>query len=397
MGIHGLSKLIADHAPGATKEGKFEQFFGRKIAIDASMSIYQFLVAVRQEENSLTNAEGVVTSHLNGMFYRTVRMLEAGIKPAYVFDGKPPTMKGGELAKRHVRAAEATAGLDKAREAGNQEDIEKFSKRTVRATQQQSLDCKRLLQLMGVPVIDAPCEAESTCAALCAAEKVWAVGTEDMDALTFGASVLLRHLTSADAKKVPPMEYHLADVLAGLGLSMAQFIDMCILCGCDYTDKIKGIGPETALKKVREYGSLEKLLQSNDKVTADDKVPQMLRDNYKEVQRLFTHPEIVDVQAVELKWTDPDVEGIVAFLCGEMGFEEKRIRTGCDRMLKSKGKANQGRMESFFSVKPSTNPPKPKLAAAASGSKRKEAPGGKGKEAPDKKGKGAAAPAAKKK
>ncbi|KAJ1635089.1 PIN domain-like protein [Pavlovales sp. CCMP2436] len=381
MGIHGLSKLIADHAPGATKEGKFENYFGRKIAIDATMSIYQFLVAVRQEENSLTNAEGVVTSHLNGMFYRTIKMIDAGIKPVYVFDGKPPTMKGGELAKRQARAAEAHSELAKAKESGDQELIEKFSKRTVRASRQQSEDCKKLLTLMGVPVIDAPCEAESTCAALAMAGKVFAVGTEDMDALTFGSTVMLRHLTYADAKKVPPMEYRLADVLSGLELTMDQFIDVCILCGCDYTDKIKGVGPETALKKVREYGSLAGLLASSDKLNAEDKVPQSLRDNYQEVQRLFTHPDVIDAPNTELKWSDPDVEGVVAFMVTEMGFDEKRIRSGLEKLQKAKGKGNQGRIESFFKAQP---PP-----AGAAGAKRKEAPGAKGKGGAA--GKGAAA------
>jgi flap endonuclease-1 len=44
MEIQGLTKLLADNAPKAMKEQKFESYFGRKIAIDASMSIYQFLV-----------------------------------------------------------------------------------------------------------------------------------------------------------------------------------------------------------------------------------------------------------------------------------------------------------------------------------------------------------------
>lgn len=365
----------ADHAPGATKEGKFENYFGRKIAIDASTSIYQFLVAVRQEENALTNSDGVVTSHLNGMFYRTVRMIDAGIKPVYVFDGKPPTMKGGELAKRHARAEQAQNDLAKAKESGNQEDIEKFSKRTVRATKQQSLDCKKLLQLMGVPVLDAPCEAESTCAKLCAAGKVFAVGTEDMDALTFGSTVLLRHLTYADAKKVPPMEFRLADVLSGLELTMPQFIDVCILCGCDYTDKIKGVGPETALKKIKEYGSLDALLNSQDKlVVGDDKVPPSLREGYAEVQRLFLHPEAADPETVELKWTEPDVEGIVSFMCGEMGFDEKRIRSSCEKLRKAKDKGNQVRIENFFAAKPNPNPPAVKGKAALANGKRKDAP-----------------------
>uniref|UniRef100_A0A8C4E2N0 XPG N-terminal domain-containing protein n=1 Tax=Dicentrarchus labrax TaxID=13489 RepID=A0A8C4E2N0_DICLA len=97
MGIHGLAKLIADHAPGAIKEQDIKNYFGRKIAIDASMCIYQFLIAVRQDGNVLQNEDGETTSHLMGMFYRTIRMLEHGIKPVYVFDGKPPQLKSAEV------------------------------------------------------------------------------------------------------------------------------------------------------------------------------------------------------------------------------------------------------------------------------------------------------------
>ena len=102
MGIKNLSKLIGDCAPAAVRELNLKELMGRTIAIDASMAIYQFLVAVRsasQGGNSvqLTNAAGEVTSHLQGMFNRTIRMLESGIKPVYVFDGKPPQMKSGEV------------------------------------------------------------------------------------------------------------------------------------------------------------------------------------------------------------------------------------------------------------------------------------------------------------
>jgi flap endonuclease-1 len=164
-------------------------------------------------------------------------------------------MKGGELAKRHARAAQATENLAKAKEAGNQEDVEKFTKQTVRATRQQSLDCKRLLTLMGVPVVDAPCEAESSCAALCAAGKVFAVGTEDMDALTFRTPKLLRKLTYSQAggkgkdgkakEKQPVIEIDCEKMLSEMKLSYDQFVDLCILCGCDYCSTIKGIGPKT--------------------------------------------------------------------------------------------------------------------------------------------------------
>lgn len=128
MGIVGLSKLIADNAPHAIKEGKIENFFGRKIAIDASMSIYQFLIQVRLQggEGQLTNDSGDVTSHLSGMMYRTIRMMEAGIKPVFVFDGKPPTLKGGELAKRKERMKTAETELARLQqEGGSVDDIEK--------------------------------------------------------------------------------------------------------------------------------------------------------------------------------------------------------------------------------------------------------------------------------
>ena len=195
MGILGLSKLVADVVPHAIKENEIKNYFGRKVAIDASMSLYQFLIAVRSEGNQLTNAEGETTSHLMGTFYRTIRMIDNGIKPVYVFDGKPPNMKSGELEKRTERREEAEKALEKAKEVGDAEEMDKQNRRLVKVGKSHVEDCKKLLTLMGVPYIQAPCEAEAQCAELVKSGKVYAVGTEDMDALTFGSKVLLRHLT----------------------------------------------------------------------------------------------------------------------------------------------------------------------------------------------------------
>jgi flap endonuclease-1 len=125
------------------------------------MSIYQFLIAVRQNGETLTNENGETTSHLMGMFYRTIRMVENGIKPVYVFDGKPPQMKSKELEKRLERRTEAVAEMSKAADAGDEEAFDKFARRTVKVTREHNDDCKRLLRLMGVPYVDAPTEAES--------------------------------------------------------------------------------------------------------------------------------------------------------------------------------------------------------------------------------------------
>jgi flap endonuclease-1 len=117
--------LLGDSAPGCMKEQKFENYFGRKIAVDASMHIYSFLVVVgRTGDQLLTSETGEITSHLLGMFFRTTRMLEAGIKPIFVFEGSAPDLKRQELAKRSTRREGANQDLEAARDAGDQEAIE---------------------------------------------------------------------------------------------------------------------------------------------------------------------------------------------------------------------------------------------------------------------------------
>ncbi|GLJ19359.1 hypothetical protein SUGI_0348800 [Cryptomeria japonica] len=351
MGVKGLTKLLADNAPKSIKEQKFESYFGRKIAVDASMSIYQFLIVVGRVGNeTLTNEAGEVTSHLQGMFTRTIRLLEAGIKPVYVFDGKPPELKKEELAKRLSRREEATEDLAEAIETGVKEDIERYSKRTVKVTKQHNEDCKKLLRLMGVPVIEAPSEAEAECASLCKSGKVYAVASEDMDSLTFGASRFLRHLMEPSSKKIPVMEFEISKVLEELNLTMDQFIDMCILCGCDYCDTIRGIGAQTALKLIRQHGSLEKILENlnKDRYQIPEDWP------YERARSLFKEPLVTPEESQpDLKWIAPDEEGLKNFLVNENGFNHERVTKAIEKIKVAKSKASQGRLESFF--KPTIN------------------------------------------
>ncbi len=271
MGIHGLSKLLADEAPACMKEVNLKSLVGRKVAVDASMALYSFLIAIRSRSSAegpsqmLTNESGEVTSHVQGMFSRTIRLLSCGVKPAYVFDGKPPTFKSGELARRYERRQKAEKELIKATENENVEDIDKFSRQTVKMTPQHSTDCQKLLHLMGVPVIIAPSEAEAQCAELARAGKVYATATEDMDALTFATPKLLRKLTFSSAKDEGILEVDVNKVLEGLGLTQDEFIDLCILCGCDYTDRIRGIGPKNALKLIKKHRTIENIIKNIDK------------------------------------------------------------------------------------------------------------------------------------
>ncbi|XP_012269804.1 flap endonuclease 1 [Athalia rosae] len=356
MGILGLSKLIADIAPFAVKEREMKHYFGRKIAIDASMCLYQFLIAVRSDGAQLTSTDGETTSHLMGTFYRTLRFVEQGIKPVYVFDGKPPDLKGGELAKRAEKRDEAQKALQVAEEAGNAEDVEKFNRRLVKVTTQHATEAKQLLTLMGIPYIDAPCEAEAQCAAMVKAGKVFGTATEDMDALTFGCSVLLRHMTFSEARKMPIQEFHFDKVLEGLELNKDEFIDLCIMLGCDYTHSIRGVGPKRAIELIKKHRSLEKILENLD--TKKYPIPEDW--NYKQARALFQSPDVINPNEIELKWSDPDEEGLVKYLCGDKQFNEDRVRSGAQKLKKARGTSTQGRLDSFFKVLPSTTPVKRK-------------------------------------
>jgi len=350
MGILGLTKLLADVAPHVLKETDMKTYFGRKVAIDASMSLYQFLIAVRSEGAQLTSVDGETTSHLVGIFYRTIRLLENGIKPVYVFDGKPPEMKSGELGKRMEKRAEAQKALDKATEAGDAAEVDKFTKRLVKVTRHHSDEAKQLLSLMGVPYIEAPCEAEAQCAALVKAGKVFATATEDMDALTFGSNVLLRHLTFSEARKIPIQEIHFNKVLEALELNNNEFIDFCILMGCDYTDSIRGVGPKKSIELIKKHRSIEEILKNLDK----DKYPPPENWNYQGARDLFLNPEVADSENIELKWNEPDEEGMVKFLCGDRQFSEDRVRNGVKKLQKARGTSTQARLDGFFTVLGST-------------------------------------------
>ncbi|KAF9451819.1 PIN domain-like protein [Macrolepiota fuliginosa MF-IS2] len=413
MGIKGLTGLISQHAPAAIKEHDIKTLFGRKVAIDASMSIYQFLIAVRQKDGEmLTNDAGETTSHLMGFFYRTIRIVENGIKPAYVFDGKPPELKKGVLSKRFERREEAKEEGEEAKETGTVEDVDRLSRRTVKVTKQHNEECIRLLKLMGIPVVVAPSEAEAQCAELARGGKVYAAGSEDMDTLTFNAPILYRHLTFSEAKKQPISEIDLQAALQGLDMNMGQFIDLCILLGCDYLEPIKGVGPKSALKLIREHGSLGDVITHLREKTAEKKATAVSEDEadeepaptsdvepdedapkkkpkkakgkgsggmkipeewpWEEAKQLFEKPDVIPSDQLELEWNNPDVDGLVQFLVTEKGFNEERVRKGAEKLQKFLNTKQQGRLDGFFTVKPKEkSAPAAKAGTKSKGTKRK--------------------------
>ncbi|PWN31697.1 putative DNA repair endonuclease rad2 [Meira miltonrushii] len=350
MGIKGLTGLISDEAPGAIQDHEIKSYFGRKVAIDASMSLYQFLIAVRQSDGQqLMSDSGETTSHLIGFFYRTLRMIDYGIKPMYVFDGKPPDLKAKVLAGRFGRREEAREEEEEEKDVATNERADQLARRQVKVTKTHNQEARDLLKLMGIPCITAPSEAEAQCAELVKAGKVYAVGSEDMDTLTFGTPVLLKHLTFSEAKRMPVAEVNLEKALKGMEMEMDQFIDLCILLGCDYMDPIKGMGPKTALKLIREHktieGVLEHIKDSGKKMVVPEVWP------YEEAREIFRKPDVTAGAEMDIKWEAPDVEGLVQFMCTDRGFNEDRIRKGADKLQKALAQKQQGRLDSFFTIK----------------------------------------------
>ncbi|KAL9647936.1 hypothetical protein ABK040_008207 [Willaertia magna] len=370
MGIKGLANLISDEANSSIKEDLLKNYFGRKVAIDASMTMYQFLISIKNSGADLTNQEGEVTNHLQGLLARTTKMLEYGIKPCYVFDGKPPELKSSELNKRKERQKEAQEQFALATEEGDEEKMIMWNKRTSRLTREQSEDGKKLLRLMGVPVIEAPSEAESQCAELCKGGLVYATATEDMDALTFQTPILVRHLTFSEARKQPIQEFNYQQVLEGLGLTEDQFIDMCILCGCDYCDSIKGIGPKKALQYIKKWGTIENVING-----IKDKKSYVVPEYFPidEVRKLFKNPDVTPAKDIQLKWTDPDEEGLIDFLVKEKQFDEERIRGYLKRIKSTRNKPTQMRLDNFFKPAPSSSSTEKKKPKASEKKTKNEA------------------------
>jgi flap endonuclease-1 len=359
MGIKNLFKLLESEAPDSFREIDIKSCSSKIIAIDASMQLYQFLVQVRissgpgsyVQASQLMNEKGEITSHIQGFLSRTVGLIEKGIKPVFVFDGTPPKMKHEELSKRRKMKAKADDNLDEAKERlANAstteeadlalEEVNNLSKRTVRVTKEHNEDVKKLLRLMGIPIVESPSEAEAQCVELVKSKKAYAVATEDMDSLTFAAPILLKRLTDS---KHPTVEIKIAKVLSGLGLSYDQFVDLCILSGCDYCGTIPGIGSKTALKLIKEHGDIE-TIALNTKKPID---PEFL-ENLPNVRKLFKDPDVTPSDDISIKFNKPDVEGLLNFLVVEKGFNIDRVTKVIDRLTTVRKKGTQTTLDSFF-------------------------------------------------
>ncbi len=325
-----------------------EDLAGRTLAIDAFNTLYQFLSIIRGETGDLLkDSQGRVTSHLSGLFYRNMNLLETGIKLVYVFDGEPPKLKHEEIQRRREVKKQAAALYKDAMERSDYQQAKKYASATAYLDDQMIAESKSLLNLMGIPSIQAPSEGEATAAHLTATGQVDYAASQDYDSLLFGARRLVRNVTISGKRKLPnrnfridviPETVELEKVLSRTGLSREKLIEVAMILGTDfnYAD-FKGIGPVTALKLVKKYGKLEDIPELIGKFTFDP----------NEIRQIFLHPSVADPKPDELVQRPGEEDEIIRFLCEEHSFSEERIRSAFKKLNAVKKKESQS-LEQWF-------------------------------------------------
>ncbi len=327
---------------------KLEDLGGKIIAIDGYNAIYQFLSIIRQPDGTpLKDSTGKITSHLSGLFYRTSNLIEMGIKPIYVFDGESPTLKAAEVERRRQVKVEATTDYEKAAAKGDTEKMFMYAQASTTMKDYMLGDSQKLLELMGLPWVQAPGEGEAQAAHMNIRGDADYCASQDYDSLLFGACKLLRNVTISGRRKrgkvtieVLPEVIDLTKTLHECGLTREQLIDVGILIGTDFNpDGVKGIGPKTALKLIKQHGTLKNALPHIENVTFADKI--------EEIQQIFLCPKVTNNYKIE--WKEPDKAGLIDFMSREKEFGEERVKKSLERMTagtkKQKGKVS---LEKWF-------------------------------------------------
>jgi 5'-3' exonuclease len=177
----------------------------RSLAVDGNGELYQFLALIRLRDGTpLRDANGRVTSHLSGLFFRTTRLIaEHRLRLVVVFDGAPPALKRAEITRRRAVKAQFERARDEAIARGDMEAA--CAKATMTSTLTRGMvdEARELLRLLGVPTVQAPSEGEAQAAHTARSGRVWAAASKDYDTLVFGIPRLLRFLTIAGREFVP--------------------------------------------------------------------------------------------------------------------------------------------------------------------------------------------------
>jgi flap endonuclease-1 len=325
------------------KACEFSQLKGKTIAIDAYNAIYQFLSTIRQADGTpLMDNKKRVTSHLSGLFYRNINLLGEGIKLIYVFDGIPPELKYGTNLSRKEAKDEAREKYEQAKKEEDIEKMGKYAKQNVRLTDEIIEDSKKLLDAMGIAVVQAPSEGEAQASEI-AKKQAYAVGSQDYDSLLFGAPRLIQNLTLARTRKTPsgfiyisPEIMELEHVLNSLGINLEQLICLGILVGTDYNPGgIKGIGQKKALDIVRKFRNPVDIFKS----VSLQLEKQENKFDWQEIFSLFKNPDVE--KKIEIEFPKLDERKIKEILVDEHDFSEERVDNQLEKLREEQDKKKQ--------------------------------------------------------
>jgi len=306
----------------AIEDVAFEDLDGTVVAVDAHNWLYRYLTTTVKftSDHRYTTDDGEEVANLIGVVQGLPKFFEHDLTPVFVFDGAVTELKDDEVAKRREQREKYEDELEKAREAGDSVRVAKLDSRTQRLTDTIVETTRDLLGLLDVPVVDAPAEGEGQAAYMARRGDVDYVGTEDYDALLFGAPHTLRQLTSSGDPELMDFEA----TLESTGLTWEQLVDAAILMGTDFNEGISGIGPKTAVKLLDEHGDLASVLEARGEHI----------DHADRIQSLFLDPAVTDDYEIPDD-IDPDLEAAREFVTEEWEVDPDEVNRGFERIDES--------------------------------------------------------------
>ncbi|WP_136687599.1 flap endonuclease-1 [Halorhabdus amylolytica] len=300
----------------------FEELAGSIVAVDAHNWLYRYLTTTVKWTNDevYTTSDGEEVANLVGVVQGLPKFFEHEVTPVMVFDGAVTDLKDDEVKRRREQREQYEDDLEAAREEGDAIRVARLESRTQRLTDVILETTRELLDLLDVPVIDAPAEGEAQAAHMARKGDVDYVGTEDYDALLFGAPLTLRQLTS----KGDPELMDFQATLDEHDLSWEQLVDVALLCGTDFNEGVRGYGPKTAVKAVREHGDLWGVSEAED----------IYVENADRIRELFLDPAVTDDYSFETT-LEPDLDAARSFVTEEWEVDAAEVERGFERIESS--------------------------------------------------------------
>ncbi len=327
MGIKSLTSSIKKEAPESIIHENLYKLSGKKVAVDASLIIYQNLLNIGNRP-LFKNSTGKITNHLSGLFYKIVNYISLNIELIFIFDGKPPSIKSDTIKDRKNKSDSAKVKMNN---SCNQEDKDKYEKSSIRLSKEMIDDVKKLLNLMGISYIHPSVgEGEAYAAELCRIGFVDYVLTEDMDTIVYGCPKLITNCKDKTIKRkdiISIFDYN--KIISGFNLTHDQFVEFCILCGCDYCSSVPKLGNVSALKLIKQYGTVEEIIKN----TKYD-FPENYLDLFKQSKEIFyLWKDKIDVNKLEINKSQKNISQLLQFLVKEIEMNETKVQNGIKKIM----------------------------------------------------------------